>query len=765
MLVDQAEIHLKVNTPLGDNVLLVDRLTGVEQASAPYCFIVEMHSAQQDIDFSSLVAKEVQVHFDYGSKKRYFCGIVGEIEQQDTLLSEDDHYYCKYVAKIFPKFWLLKFTQDYHIFQNKTTIDIIKKVLQAGHVTKIEDQTTSCGRDVREYCVQYGESHFDFVSRLMEEVGIFYYFKHTSSGETLVLCDDSSSLSPAEGGAIKVIKSSMDRSHLNFIMRLHYKQQVVAKAFATADYNFTTASTKLYNTVDGEGKGGKVYRYPGIYEDSSGGDDVSTHRIQELEWYKTMISGVSTTPKLLPMFTMTVSDHPRDDLNRGYILYRVAHDIQIDLPNNNYIYTNEFEAFPDDILFRAPIITPKPIIPSTQTAVVTGKSGEEIWCDEYGRIKVKFYWDQYGSDDEKSSCWIRVAQLWAGSNWGGLWTPRVGMEVVVTFLEGNPDRPLITGCVYNSDNMPPYAQDEPTKSTIKSNTTKGGDGFNEIRFEDKKDSEEIYIHAQKDHNTVVEDNRTLTINRGDDTSDIMAGDRTVTLHGDKVEKHPQRGDDTLTLTKGSRTVELKGQGQGKGSHTLDITKGDNIIMIKKGDFNTTQQNGHWVLLLNQGNSNTTLQQGNMMITIASGSILLSVSKGIGAKIGGDVTIKVDGNVKVKCSGKMDLESTGDMTLKSMGNINLKASADIKMTASANIKMNATANIETSSTADTKISSTGNTKIAATMNFDAEGLMSTVKAKTSGTFDGGVSATVTSSAATEVKGGAVVNVTSPLINLG
>jgi type VI secretion system secreted protein VgrG len=723
MLKEQNHVDATIKTPLGANVLILDRLQGEECASSLFCFLVDVHSIRKDIDFDSLIAQEVVVVLTYGGQQRHFTGIIGHIEQQDTLETEQN-IYCKYVAKIYPPLWLLKFTQDCHIFQNQQAIDIIKKVLRSGGVTKLEDQTTVCGRTVREYCVQYDESHFDFVSRLMEEEGIFYFFKHSENGCTMVLADGATNLLQAVSTPLNVVKSAMRHSQVNTILKLYYQRQVVVKSYATADYNFKTASTKLYNTVSGEGEGGKVYRYPGIYLDSGEGDTLSTHRIQELEWYKTMIKGESTAPNMMPMFTISVADHPRDDLNRSYTLYRVVHQLAIDSATTEYVYHNEFEAFPDDIIFRPPIVTPKPIIPSTQTARVTGKSGEEIWCDEYGRIKVHFHWDQYNGYDEKSSCWIRVAQLWAGSNWGGLWTPRVGMEVVVTFLEGNPDRPLITGCVYNSDNMPPYAKDEPSKSTIKSNTTKGGGGHNEIRFEDKKMHEEIFIHAQKDMNTVVEDNRTLKINMGEDTTDIMQGNRVVTLHaesgsgdtldGESYPKPDNRGNDTLTLAKGSRLVQLQGAGPEQGNHTLEITKGDNTITITKGNF---------------------------IITLDEGSMTITVSKDITATVGGKVALTVTGDVTVTNEGNMSYETLGNMTLKAAGNISLTSGGNFS------------------------IESTGNTSIEAVGNFTAQGLQASITGETSATLEGGASATVEGGGSVTIEAGGSVAVEAASVSLG
>jgi type VI secretion system secreted protein VgrG len=276
------------------------------------------------------------------------------------------------------------------------------------------------------------------------------------------------------------------------------------------------------------------------------------------------------------MFAFTLKDHPRADWNKKFNLYRVRHLIRQDAGEGEELYESEFVAFPNTVPFRAPRVTLKPLIYSTQTAIVTTKSGEEIWCDEYGSIKVHFHWDQRGTKDEKSSCWIRVAQLWAGNKWGGVFTPRIGMEVVVTFLDGDPDRPLITGCVYNGKNANPYAKSEPTKSTIKSDTTKGGGGFNEFRYEDKKGSEQIFLHAQKDWDSEVEHSRTLLIKTGNDTTMINDGKRDVTLKGSKG-----GGNDTLTLKNGDQTINIT------GNRSATISKNDTLKITGNLDIQVT----------------------------------------------------------------------------------------------------------------------------------------------------------------------------------
>jgi type VI secretion system secreted protein VgrG len=687
MLAAQENINLTLSTPLGKDALILDRLDGVEQISQPFCFSLDMHSLSPTLDLSGLVGSEVKVSFKFGKGKRYFCGIVGTAEQGWTV-RKDNNNFTHYQAKVYPKFWLLKFTRDYRIFQNKSALDIIKTVLQENGVTEIQDKTAGCGKRVRDYCVQYGESCFDFVCRLMEEEGIFYFFSHTESTHKMILADDSLQAEETVAGGVPYISSLSDNPNFNVIHTLRLQEQVVAKKFAAADFNFETPSTHLYNKVTGEGSGGQIYDYPGLFMKTNEGDTVANHRIQDLEWNKKTLTGISTTPLFSAMFKFSLNNHPRADANKDYVLYQVHHRINQSALKGESIYENNFVAFPKMVPFRPPRVSLKQLIHSTQTAIVTTKAGEEIWCDEYGRIKVKFHWDQRGTNDEKSSCWIRVAQLWAGSSWGGLFTPRIGMEVVVTFLNGDPDRPLITGCVYNGNNMaPPYAKSEPTKSTIKSNSSKGGGGFNEFRLEDKKGAEEIFTHAQKDKNSIVEDARTLLIKTGNDTTTIAQGSRLVTLRGDKGQR-PQRGDDTLVLTKGSRLVDLKGAGSETGNHTLDITKGDNTIHIKKGNEIKT---------LDQGNQEVTLSSGNQTIKIV-GTRDITVNKAeshtnqdaFKQEVTKDYTLKVTGSLMITVTGAVTVKTSADATIKAAGNLNLESGGNMTLKAGGNLALQATA---------------------------------------------------------------------------
>jgi type VI secretion system secreted protein VgrG len=318
-------------------------------------------------------------------------------------------------------------------------------------------------------------------------------------------------------------------------------------------------------------------------------------------------------------------------------------------------YRNTFQAFPSSASFRPLRVTPKPRIYGTQTAIVTGKSGEEIWTDQYGRIKVQFHWDQLGQNDENSSCWIRVAQGWAGKNWGAIFLPRIGQEVVVSFLEGDPDRPLVTGAVYNGQQPVPYTlPDEQTKSTVKSNSSKGGNGFNEIRLEDKAGSEELYLHAQKDmtidvlndQTTTITNNRTVTIQEKDDSLTVTKGNRAVTV---------SQGNETLTVSQGDRTVAVS---QGKETHsvqsTRDVTVTGNETHTNKADFSQT----------------------------VSGNYTLKVTGTLTIQATGDLTLKTDGALTVQSGTSMTVKSGTDLTASSGTGLSLSGGTTMEIKGSA-----------------------------------------------------------------------------------
>ena len=592
----QDTLKLKVSTPLGPNKLLLRAINGEERISGLFQFTLEMVSEDNALDFQEVVGKAVTATLSLSNdSKHYFNGIVGRFIQEESNVR-----LTRYYAEIHPWLWLLTKSGDCRIFQNKSVLEIMEAIFAEFGFADYRNETTGTYAK-REYCVQYNETFFNFVSRLMEEEGIFYFFEHTADKHTLVLGDDADAHKTCPGlkAAVSFKQSMLDHNQDLAITRCLVEEQVVTDRYALDDYNFETPSTDLKIEETAQGKEGKlrVYEYPAGFLKKDDGAHRAKIRLDALEQPKKLIRGDGFVRAFVAGHKFALKDHYRKDVNKTYVLRSVSHAA------TQENYTNSFEAFPSDLTFRPPRMAHKPIISGTQTAMVVGKSGEEIWTDEYGRVKVQFHWDQKGKHDESSSCWIRVDYGWAGKNWGGIFLPRIGQEVIVSYLEGDPDRPLITGAVYNSDHTVPYKLPaEQTKSTVKTNTSKGGGGFNEIRFEEKKDNQEIYVHAQKDQNIVVENDRTKKVLHNE--TNTIKQDRSTTI---------QEGNDTYVVAKGNRTFQVN-----TGNETYEV-KGTRGLTVTGNETHTDKAN---------------------------------------------FTHKVTGNYELKVTGNLTIDVTGSVTIKS-----------------------------------------------------------------------------------------------------
>jgi type VI secretion system secreted protein VgrG len=603
----QDNLKLKVSTALGPNKLLLRAFRGEERISGLFQFTLEMVSEDNAIDFQAIVGKAVTVTLSSSDTARYLNGIVGRFVQEETNLR-----LTRYFAEIHPWLWLLTKTSDCRIFQNKSVPEILESVFSDLGFTDFRNDLTGT-YDKREYCVQYNESTFNFVSRLMEEEGIFYYFEHGSDKHTLVLGDDSPANPTCSGlsTAVHYRQSLTEHTQDLTVTRCLVEEQVVTGAYAHDDFNFETPNTDLKVESKSDTPKFRVYEYPGGFLKKDAGEKQADRRLDALEQPQKIIRGDGFVHAFSAGHKFELKDHYRADVNKTYVLQSVSHAA------TQESYTNSFTAFPADLSFRPARITPKSTISGTQTAIVVGKAGEEIWTDKYGRVKVQFHWDQLGKNDENSSCWIRVDYGWAGKQWGGIFLPRIGQEVTVSYLEGDPDRPLITGAVYNSEQAVPYTlPDEQTKSTVKTNSSKGGGGFNEIRFEDKKDSEELYFHAQKDHNIVVEHDRTKKV-LNNETNEIKQ-DRSTTI---------QEGNDTYVVSKGNRTFKVD-----TGNETYDV-KGTRALTVTGNETHTNKAN-----------------------------FSQEVSGNYALKVTGNLTIEATGMITIK-SAATTIESNGITTIK------------------------------------------------------------------------------------------------------
>jgi type VI secretion system secreted protein VgrG len=559
----------RVKTTLGDDALLLDSFVGSERLSEPFRFVLRLLSLDPNLDLESLLETPVVLTFKVGgNKERHIHGNINRIR----LLESGADGMAAYEAEIVPWFWFLTLFSDCRIFQNKSALDIVKQVFADRGLTNFVDRTTAT-YSPRGYCVQYRETDFNFVSRLLEEEGVFYFFEQNQQTHTLVLGDDLSAFAPcANQSAIRFLPGSVGCLDESAVVTLESEFCVKTGKVSSADYDFTKPTTGLSSSLAGA-QSGEAYDYPGSFSTKDGGEHSVRIRLEEQEACVSTVRGQSTSMGFECGYKFTLTDHYRDDVNIDYTLTALDHHGRnADYRSGRsgpFEYYNDFEAIPNSVAFRPPRRARKPVIEGTQTAVVVGKSGEEIWTDQYGRIKVQFFWDRAGQCDENSSCWIRVAQGWAGKNWGFIAIPRVGHEVLVTFLEGDPDRPLVTGSVYNAEQMPPYAlPDNQTQSAWKSLSSKGGGGFNEIRFEDKKGGEQVFIHAEKDMDLRIKNDRREWI--GEDRHLVITRhkrektgqDSHLDLGQDLIEKIGR--DHHLTIA-GKEAISIG------GSHSLSVT--------------------------------------------------------------------------------------------------------------------------------------------------------------------------------------------------
>ena len=554
---------IAIYTTLGPDELLLQGFRGTEGISRLFKFDLVMHSENRSISFDSVVGKTatIKVVLQDG-QERFINGIIASFSQGGATST-----FASYTATLVPWFWMLTRTNDCRIFQNMTVPDIIQKLFQEHGFSDFKNKLHGSYK-TREYCVQYRETTFNFISRLMEEEGIFYFFEHEQDKHTLVMADSPGEFKPCPNQATARYQSGGNVGKTeDIIIEWSIGQEVRPGKYTVDDFNFEKPLMDLTADVDGKDpRKFEIYDYPGEYETRDEGERLAGIRMEEEQTPQIVISGSSTCRAFTSGYRFDLNDHYRRDLNKPYTLMSVYHSCDAGTNyrssdggrTSDFAYVNQFQCVPHPLQVRPPRTAPVPVIHGTQTAIVVGPPGEEIYVDKYGRVKVQFHWDREGKYDDKSSCWIRVSQNWAGKRWGAMFIPRIGQEVIVDFVEGDPDRPIITGRVYNAASMPPYdLPAEKTKSSIKSYSYKGGGGFNELRFEDKKGSEQIFIQAQKDQDVRVKN--ILKEFVGNDTHLIVKHDQLNSVSGDKHQyvsgDHNEKVGGTVSLNAGADMQE------------------------------------------------------------------------------------------------------------------------------------------------------------------------------------------------------------------
>ena len=542
-----ADREISATTTLGEDVLFT-QMDGFDEVSQVFRYELGLISKNVDLMAEDILGKPATIKIGKEAGVRFFHGIV-----TDFGLHEFRDDYAHYRAILRPWLWFASTNTDNRIFQMMSVVDIIEAVFQSYPDAKFEKRLQKSYAP-RDYTVQYGESDLDFVQRLMEHEGIFYHFNHAEDGHTLILTDANANLKTNDGFDVLDFEADGSVSFLDgdYITRWTPRSSVRPATSVQTDYDFEKPALDLMSKSDSpmghDLDSGEHYHYPGNYITLKRGEALAEVRRQELQTPYTRIEAQSTVRGLWSGLKFKFDLFPRDSENGEYFVHRAEYELYDDqyrtgADRRGEGFFTRLTLTPTALPVRPDRRTPKPVMRGPQTAVVVGPAGEEIFTDKYSRVKVQFHWDREGKKDENSSCFVRVSSVWAGSGWGFIQIPRIGQEVIVDFLEGDPDQPIITGRVYNAAQMPPYGlPGTATQSGWKSNSSPGGGGWNEMRFEDKAGSEEVYFQAQKDHNELVKNNESRTIGNdfaedvGHDAKQDIGHDRHETVGNDKTLK-------------------------------------------------------------------------------------------------------------------------------------------------------------------------------------------------------------------------------------
>ncbi|MGQ9424396.1 type VI secretion system Vgr family protein [Gilvimarinus sp. F26214L] len=641
---------------LGKDTFLLTAFEGVERISGLFEFQVSVLSENLEVDPNDVVGKSTTITVQ-NEHRRQFHGIAksfvfGEIKA-DSLR--------EYRMTLVPWMWFLTQTNDHRIFQDQNTKEIVSKVFDDLGFSDYEFR--AAGGSKREYCVQHNESDFHFVSRLLEEDGIAYFFEHASDKHKLILVDQKNAYEEVTETDLEYSKGSTPNSQITGWEHTYLFRK---GQWSLNDYNFKEpkkdliANTKTKSRFPRNGDY-EHYEYPGFYDPGKGSELVKI-RLDAEEADRNAVKGTSDCSTFTAGGQFKLAKHATGSEKGSYILVSVVHKAY----DRSYFagdedgsrYRNEFIAIPADVHFRPRCEHQKPYMRGPQSAVVVGPDGEEIYIDEHGRIKVQFIWDREGTKDENSSCFVRVVQSWAGNQWGSSFIPRIGQEVIVNFLDGDPDRPLVTGSVYNGWNKPVYSSK--TQSGIKTRSTKGAtpQNYNELRFEDKKGEEQILIHAEKNFDTEVENDQTLTVDN--DRTKSVGNDETSTIGNDRSKDVGNNQTETIGKNK---TIDV---GE---NHRESIGKDMSVSVGKNMTIDVGEQHRESI------SKDMTISVGKDLRETVSGQYQETVTKDYGLKAK-TITMQADDRITLKTgSAQIVMKKNGDITI-SGAKINVKGSGNV-----------------------------------------------------------------------------------------
>lgn len=682
----------------------VAEFTATEALSQPFSLDLLLMCADPRVPLGKAVGKSAVFTSESVLGERYFHGIVAEIQ-----MAGRGRTLVRYRVRVVPRLWLLSRRRDSRIFQAMSTPDVLKEVFAGAGISGDGlDLRLNRSYQPRDYCVQYRETDLAFVSRLMEEEGITYFFAHSAGGHKLVLSDDAIAHEELDPPTLRFLPSGMSGGAGQHIESLALARTIQPGKATLRDFNFKGPSESLEVSVEYDGTGASIdeipgdnntdlefYDFPGEYVDKSLGSELARLRLEQLQVERFRVDGESTARRLCPGFLGAVLGHARLGMNRPYLITSVTHRGTQPVPDTpdddrgESTYRNRFTAIPAELSFRPALNTPRPVVSGLQTAIVTGPAGEEIHTDEFGRVKIQFHWDRQGQRDDQSSCWVRVSHPSAGAGYGQIILPRVGQEVIIQFLEGDPDRPIVTGRLYNGEQTPPSPlPDGKTRSSIKSNTYPGGGGYNEFTFEDKAGAEQIVLHGQKDANFTINNDQSTSIGNneshsvaasrsksvGGDESASVGGNRTASVTGNEdlsVEKNQTLKvtlDRTVTVSGNeTRTITLDEKETINGGRTTSVTKDDKLTVTGKssttvlGGEAKVEVTGTYDLSASadiKEHATVNLQlQGDSTAKMTSPAVTVRGDNSVLIESGTKVTIKVGGSTIDLTSSEIAIKST------------------------------------------------------------------------------------------------------------
>jgi type VI secretion system secreted protein VgrG len=706
---------ITVTIPAIDDEIFFARMEGSDEISTPFAYRLLISCKDMNLDPLKVLGTKALITVK-GDEPRHFHGHVADFSLEEI---RDDLAFFRMTLR--PWLWFLSLDFDNRIFQEKSVPDIIEQIF--GDYPDAKFKLNLRGKyKPREYCVQYGESDLDFVQRLMEHEGIFYHFDHDEAGHTLILSDTNESLEPGPGSDTVPYEADSRVSFRDgdFITHWVPKAQVRSGKYAATDYDFEKPTFDLMavtsDPVGHEQDKSEVYHYPGRYIELAPGDKIVEHRLQELQADQLRVEAGGTARQLWSGRVFTLELFPREAENQKYIVIRATYELwdeelRAGQSREGTGYVVKLELSPVTVTFRPPRRTPRPRMAGPQTAVVVGPSGAEIFCDEYSRVKVHFHWDRLDGKNENSSCFVRVSAAWAGAGWGFIQIPRIGHEVIVDFLEGDPDQPIITGRVYNAQNTVPYGlPGNASQSGWKSWSTPSSGGFNELRFEDKAGAEEVYFQAEKDHVELIKNDETRTIGHdwvedvgndatqsiGHDRTESVAHDKSVTVGNNQTTSIGVNDDETVgsnrTLTVGANETISIGA---NSTETIGANHAQTVAIAQAITVGGTRADTVGAAEVRSVGASQTNTIGSDRSVTVGGAETHTIGKDDSWTIGGKQAIKIAKDQTVDISGLQSTKIVKDQSTEVGGNHAVKAGKDsaFAITGNYGVKSGKTITIE------------------------------------------------------------------------